>query len=714
MKRKHKISLNIRGKLTLIVWSAVLITMVVGMGMGYYLGYNLLHKTIEGKHIKLASLLSTAISERIDNKIKEAYISVVDPVWIKKIKESNLIHESMESNERQNYLLDLDKKWRKASGDDPLLKEFLDNEISNELKVLLRQDNDIGEIFLTNKFGGIIALTGKTSDFYQADEEWWQEAYNYGKGKTFIGDIEFDESADIFCIAIAVPVRDYSDEVVGIGKFVIKLNFFLELLKDFKIGKTGHAVLVDQENNIIYHEELKTVGTKFLSEQIHEELKQSKLKTIITLLLYAHQEEMFIACAEVDYPLLQEGGVGWRIFIVQSAAEVFAPLKRLAIQSIGVFLVLIVLAVFLGLVYGQVFSGPIAEIHKATEQISKGDLEYKVVVKSSDELGQLAEAFNDMVEKLKLTTASRDELNKEIQEREKIERELRESEKMLAEAQRIVHIGSWELDLIKNKFKWSDEIYRIFGLEPQEFNATYEIFLDMVHPDDRKFVDETYRNSVEQGSPCNIIHRIVRPDGEVRDVHEKYEHCKDKTGKVTSSLGTVQDITEQREMQNKLHKLSYAIEQGPSVTVITNTQGNIEYANPSFTRLTGYTLEEVIGKSPSILESGKFSPRTYKKIWQTINSGGQWRGEFHNKKKNGELYWEFAAFSAIKDERGRITHFIKVAEDITPRKKLEEEAKKQLHELEVFYRASIGRESRILELKEEVRFLKKELEKKKS
>lgn len=130
---------------------------------------------------------------------------------------------------------------------------------------------------------------------------------------------------------------------------------------------------------------------------------------------------------------------------------------------------------------------------------------------------------------------------------------------------------------------------------------------------------------------------------------------------------------ERKQAEDKLRKFSHAVEQNPALIVITDPDGNIEYVNPRFTEKTGYSLEEVIGKNPRILQSGKTPVKTYKDLWNTIASGRIWQGEFLNKRKNGELFWEYAAISPIKDAGGNITHYIAVNEDITERKRLQEQ-----------------------------------------
>ncbi len=143
---------------------------------------------------------------------------------------------------------------------------------------------------------------------------------------------------------------------------------------------------------------------------------------------------------------------------------------------------------------------------------------------------------------------------------------------------------------------------------------------------------------------------------------------KDSSDNIVSIMGVSRDITERVNYENELRKLSSAVEQSPVSILISNLSGDIEYVNPTFTKVTGYTFDEVKGKNPRILSSGETPSEGYKKLWETIISGKTWQGEFHNKKKNGELFWEFASISPIKDVKGMTTNFIAIKEDITERK----------------------------------------------
>ena len=145
---------------------------------------------------------------------------------------------------------------------------------------------------------------------------------------------------------------------------------------------------------------------------------------------------------------------------------------------------------------------------------------------------------------------------RDITRRQRAEDKLRLSEARLKEAQRIAHLGDWDWDIITNELLWSDEIYRIFGLTPQQFGATYEAFLNSVHHEDREFVENSVNEALYEGQPYGINHRIILPDGAVRIVHEKGEVTFDDNGKPLRMVGTVHDITELKRTEEELRVLS--------------------------------------------------------------------------------------------------------------------------------------------------------------
>ena len=153
----------------------------------------------------------------------------------------------------------------------------------------------------------------------------------------------------------------------------------------------------------------------------------------------------------------------------------------------------------------------------------------------------------------------------------------------------------------------------------------------------------------------------------------KFVPERDQEGKFISILVIGRDITERKRAEEELLKLSFAIEQSPVTIIITDAQGDIEFVNPKFTELTGYLPEEALGKNPRILKSGDTPPEEYQALWKTITSGKVWHGEFLNRKKSGELFREYATIAPVRNSAGTITHYIAIKEDITERRKLEDQ-----------------------------------------
>ncbi len=181
------------------------------------------------------------------------------------------------------------------------------------------------------------------------------------------------------------------------------------------------------------------------------------------------------------------------------------------------------------------------------------------------------------------------------------------------------------------------------------------------------------------GQPVGMIEMCYLEERPIRDDGPFLKEERNLINAITERLGRV---VERTQAEDKLRQLSRAVEQSPASIVITNPAGDIEYVNPKFVAVTGYTLAEVLGKNPRVLKSGEMSPEAYGVLWQTIAAGKEWSGEFHNKKKNGELYWESASISPIRDLAGRVTHYLAVKEDITARKQTEVERDTLIHDLQ--------------------------------
>jgi PAS domain S-box-containing protein len=199
---------------------------------------------------------------------------------------------------------------------------------------------------------------------------------------------------------------------------------------------------------------------------------------------------------------------------------------------------------------------------------------------------------------------------------------------------------------------------------------------DRFRADDRE-VMETNRPKL------NYEEAQTRLDGTIGWLRTNKVPLHDKDGQVIGVLGTYEDVTERKLMDEKVRQLSRAVEQSPVSIVITNKDGNIEYVNRKFTEVTGYSFSEAMGKNPRLLKSGELPAEVYQQMWECIRNGQEWRGELHNRKKNGELFWELCVISPIFNAAGAITHYLAVKEDITERRQLEEQLR-QSQKMEAF------------------------------
>lgn len=248
------------------------------------------------------------------------------------------------------------------------------------------------------------------------------------------------------------------------------------------------------------------------------------------------------------------------------------------------------------------------------------------------------------------------------------------SQEQLNVALRSANIGIWDWDLLTNKVYYSPEWKRQIGYEVNEISDDFSEWLSRVHPDDVERCLSTINEYIKNPWPdYNLEFRFRHRNGSYLWIYTQASLIYNEEGKPVRMIGSHVDITKIKKYEERLLLYSAAITQSPTAIMVTDIDGNIEYVNPKFTEITGYTFEEVIGKTPRILKSG-FTPRkVYENLWNTIKSGQTWKGDIYNKRKDGSLYWEEVLISSVKNFKGEIEHFVALFVDITERKKLLEE-----------------------------------------
>jgi two-component system cell cycle sensor histidine kinase/response regulator CckA len=213
--------------------------------------------------------------------------------------------------------------------------------------------------------------------------------------------------------------------------------------------------------------------------------------------------------------------------------------------------------------------------------------------------------------------------------------------------------------------------FRAFGYGPEALVAGFNV-LEVFAPEDASRAERDFRQALAGENRGPNDYRVLRKDGSSFEV---LIYCTPiiRGGRPCGLRGVMVDISDSRSIERQLRKLSAAVEQSPVSVIITDAAANIEYVNRKFTEVTGYSREEVIGKNPRILKSGEMPEEVYRDLWSKISSGREWRGELLNRRKNGELYWEFASISPMRGPDGAITNYIGVKEEITERKRLEQQ-----------------------------------------
>ncbi len=269
--------------------------------------------------------------------------------------------------------------------------------------------------------------------------------------------------------------------------------------------------------------------------------------------------------------------------------------------------------------------------------------------------------------------AARMVLVSDITESKKAEAALRQSEQSYAELVNSLDGIIWRADAQTFVFNFvSQQAERILGYPTSRWTAESDFWPSHIHPDDRTWAVNFCVAATAEGRPHEFEYRMLAADGRVVWFHDMVKVII-ADGHPAQLHGLMVDITARKEVEAQVRQLSRAVEQSPVSIVITDTRGHIEYINKKFTEITGYSATEAIGQHTRILKSGETTSETYTSMWQTIKTGGDWRGELRNKKKNGDLFWEQASISPITDGNGKTTHFIAIKEDISERKERDRE-----------------------------------------
>jgi two-component system sensor kinase FixL len=547
-----------------------------------------LQKSIGESSVALAVETMDKIDRNIYYTIEEFQAYCCDLVLQETIAESNREFEKLEN--LQKYIDEQNNEWISAEKGTttPLVQELLNNKLSNGLreKIGFHEKKHgykvFGEVFVTNKYGANAALTKKTSDYRQDDELWWEKAREDG---LYVSDVEYDESSCIHSTAIAIRTDDKEGNFNGVVKVVLNIEEAIDIIKktkeiirynnaEFKLLDRNGRTIFDESEEFKFFEDISNgelfkeiAGDRGYLRKKGEDEKEGKT----ALLAFARSQ------GHNDYK-----GLGWILTIEYQTAELFAPVVQLRNIILSISLALTILAVIPGILISNYISRPLSKLKAAMDKIGKGDMGIKVDVKRNDEIGQLADSFNQMVE-----------------HRKQAEEALRISEgklgAMLSAIADDIAVIDNELNII-----WTNDVAREIYGDDIVGRKCYEIYHQRNKP------CEPYPCPTLQVFEDGNIHQyetqVTDKEGKCRHIHcIANVALRDEDGKPTGVLEICRDITERKQTEEALRvserKYSDLVQQSPDAIISLDEIGNFLSFNPAAERLSGFSAQEVIGRN---------------------------------------------------------------------------------------------------------------------
>ena len=395
--------MKIRQKLLLGVLGVVLLFGIVG-----YVSVYKSQKSLE-RSIRRASMV--LVQEALDKIDRDTYFRIEEMLFLsrgRKIQEvviqSNQEFDQM--SDRQAYINKKDKEWVSASKDvvTPFMQHLFDIEVSQELwKKMEFYKKKYGykifsEIFATNKYGVNVAQTGRTTDYKQDDEDWWQSGKKDG---VYVSDVHHDKSSDTHSIDIGIRMEDEKGDFIGVLKAVLNIREIAGIINAVKRSsgyESTNIELLSKGGEVFYGTDKNTIFDA--PALVLNEFKKKEKHTYYSVMAPPGADKKLIVYGH-SHGYRDYKGLGWLLIIEYDAKEVFAPVARLKATLLGVSLLGVVFCILAGILFSRSISGPIVKLEKAAAEIGKGKLNVKVDVASEDEIGFLGRTFNQMVGHLK-------------------------------------------------------------------------------------------------------------------------------------------------------------------------------------------------------------------------------------------------------------------------------------------------------------------------
>ncbi|MCK5446007.1 MAG: PAS domain-containing protein, partial [Rhodospirillaceae bacterium] len=566
--------MSIRWKLGILFLVISLVPLIAFFVIGLERAQSILKQEIGQNFELIARDKAMAVSSVLNRRVEEATNLAKNPKLIAALVDANSSYTGKDDDFSLREIERIDRAWLQSKGDTPTARNVLGNSISDFLRGYRDRDpREYGEIFITDRLGATVAMTSTLTDYYQADEGWWREGFADGKGALYIDDRGYDLSVNAVVTGVVVPVW-----VDGKAVGLLKINFKMAHIPAVVINpyegddvtvfmhRSNGTAVIDPSGG--KHETASEPEAQIMAEGKETGWTEDAHSLEPTIMGYARVQPEKPIYSRFQAKASKKGVSGeswgktnWYVFVERSRDRAYAPLTELiTVFIVSGAAVTIFIIIVSGVAAARV-TNPLRTLRHGLEAVASGDLNLKIGGYRKDEIGEALRDVDRMVERLKKTMASRKELRQEVKQRKHAELSLGEKSAALertneafTNAQRIAHLGNWNWEMKTGELLWSDEIYRIFGQEPQSAKANYDTFFEAIHPDDRQAVQTAVEKALHNEAPYDIDHRIVLPDGSIHFVHEQGEVVFDEAGEPLHMLGTIFDITKRKQVEEALHE----------------------------------------------------------------------------------------------------------------------------------------------------------------
>lgn len=713
-----KTSVGLKAKLLVSMMIAGILPLFMGMILSYIQGNKSIRNIIGSNFETLARETANKVDFAVDREISKNRQTALRPDLIRWVEQQTAAFKEADPAKIESGFIGSSLESKEAT-----IQSVIENSGTEALVSFLTEANSESTraLFVTDTKGILIASVNNYPPIVDNRGGVMEKVLERG---VYLSNIYRDKKLDDYVFELVLPIfserkKDVEDvepqdrKPLGLLHRVYSAKeYFAIVLESIRFGDTGHVMLIDGKGVVIDCPILPT-GFQIPEKQVVQAVTLPATGWVVTQGNgHGSNEESIIGFSPLfksDVLLEDSSGVHWHMFAWQASEELFAPTRKLLVWNSTAAVFGVVLIILIGTYAANKIIRPVRKLQTALASIGQSSATdnpdnipkaEEVRVDANDEIGELAKAFNKMSQDLKTIRVS--EL-KHLSEMEELLMNLAESETRITTVMNNVVDGIITIDDHGIIESFNPAAERIFGYKADEVKGK-NVSLLMPEPDKSKH-DEYLKNYLKTGE-AKIIgfgREVVAQRKDGSTFHMDLAVGEMTLGGRRLFVGVMRDITQRISMERDLRKLSRAVEQSPSSVMITDAMGNIEYVNPNFVETSGYSYEEALGKKPSILKSGVHPPKFYQILWETILSGKEWRKEFCNRKKNGELYWELQSISPLRDADGNITHFLALKIDDTERKRAEEKLKVYTSKLE---RSNTIKDSLIEELQE----LKKKLE----